>query len=83
MSKEEVIETVEEHCKHEDCIYRGKVFAFTPCCLYAMFEERTRGCKISECDKYTAGEKIKPRLRHDLVIWWETELYGEDADIEW
>ena len=49
-----MIETVKEHCEHEDCIYRGK-FGSDPCCQYILIAEKRRGCKISECDKYAAG----------------------------
>lgn len=79
----EPIEEVKTHCIHKDCIYRGQIDAgWTPVCLYAMYEGKARGCKISECDKYTPGKKIKAKLRDDIVIYWETELYGDtDADI--
>lgn len=76
----EEVEECRTHCKHKDCIYRGQIDAgHTPVCLYAMYEGRARGCKISECDKYKAGKKIKARLREDIIIYWETELY-EDTD---
>lgn len=68
-------------CKHKDCIYRGFISAgHTPVCLYAMYEGKARGTKISECDKYTAGKKIKARMREDIVIYWETEFYGDTDD---
>lgn len=54
----EVIETVEEHCKHKDCVYRLILDSrLTPFCGYILIEERSRNCKISECDKYRTGIK--------------------------
>lgn len=77
----ETVELCSTHCRHKDCIYRGQIDAgHTPVCLYAMYEGKARGCRISECDKYKAGKKIKARLREDIIIYWETELYGEDTD---
>lgn len=83
-NKEE-LETVAEHCKHNECIYRSTIEGgLTPICFYAVLAEEPRGCKISECDKYKDGRKIRPRLkREDFVIWWECEFYGEDADPVW
>lgn len=50
-------ETVSEHCKHKDCIYRIKIGTQDPICTYIEKEHRPRGCKISECDKYKAGSR--------------------------
>lgn len=80
----EEVEECRTHCRHIDCVYRGQIDAgHTPVCLYAMYEGRARGCKISECDKYKAGKKIRPRLRReDIVIFWEREIYGDtDGDV--
>lgn len=77
-----MIETVEEHCKHEDCIYRqhiGRSFQ-TPVCMYAATEHQSRGCKISECTRYKAGTKTKARMTVGYEIKWEYELDG-NADI--
>jgi len=52
------IETVEEHCQHEDCVYRMTLDARgTPFCGYILFEQRSRGCNISACDKYKKGKR--------------------------
>lgn len=75
-------ELVSTHCKHPDCVYRGtiQVDGATPICMYAIIENKVRRCKISECDKYKPGKKTKPRMREDVVIFWETELYGITDD---
>ena len=75
-------ETVAENCPHKDCIYRSSICFGNriPVCLYAVFEYKARGCKISECDKYQSGKKIKAKMREDTVIFWETELYGSQDD---
>lgn len=78
MAKE--IETVELHCKHPDCIYRIKLSGGRyECCMYAAIEHQCRGCKISECDKFKHGAKIKPMLTINTDIVWEIEYY-EDED---
>lgn len=80
----EDIETVREHCKNTDCVYRSKLLGCgTPFCQYCLIEEHSRGCKISECDKYKPGEAKQPRLSGEMVIWWEYEYYDEDADFVW
>lgn len=80
---QEELETVAKHCKHEDCVYRGKLHAWnTPICQYALVEHQCRGCKISECDKYKRGEKIQPRMKVDYTIMWEYEMY-DDVDPIW
>lgn len=52
-----MIETVKEHCKHIDCSYRKYIGKWTPYCDYIGATGVSRGCKISECDKYTT-EKV-------------------------
>lgn len=83
----EVIETVElcsTQCKHPECVYRSTIDGgCTPICFYAVLAQEPRGCRISECDRYKDGRKIRPRMKDDFIIWWETELYGEDADGLW
>ena len=79
-------ETVKEHCKHKDCIYRVYIDGGNiPICYYAVLERKSRGCKISECDKYKAGVKTQPRMKPEYWIEWEREIYGtsEDADSTW
>lgn len=49
------IETVKEHCKHPDCMFRG-LFDGDPCCKYTLVTGRPRVCSISECDKYAVGK---------------------------
>lgn len=80
--KEEVVELAKDFCP-DDCVYLTLIEGSVPACYYAATEHEVRGCKISECDKYTPGEKVKARMRRDYVIWWECELYGDDADFIW
>ena len=76
-------ETVNEHCPHEDCIYRRLLSGSQreDCCMYAALEHQLRGCKISECTRYVKGERIRPRIDVATTITWEYELYdGYDDD---
>lgn len=73
------IETAKEYCPN-DCIYRSYIDAGnTPICFYAVIEGKGRGCRISECDKYTAGTKVKPQMNKYNFIEWEYETDGENA----
>lgn len=83
MQEKEVIEQVSTHCTHPECIYRSRITGNTPVCLYAMLAGEPRGCKISECDKYKDGRKVRPRMKVDYTIWWECEYDDEDADVVW
>lgn len=77
------VETVAEHCKHEDCIYRGRLHACgIPICQFILVEGESRKCPISECNRYKPGEKVQPRMLDDYTIMWEYEVYG-NADIVW
>lgn len=69
-------ETVVESCQHEHCIYRSTINGGrVPMCFYAVATGKARGCKISECDKYIDGRKIKPTMNADGIIEWVYELY--------
>lgn len=83
MQEKEELETVAENCTHTECIYRSRITGGTPVCLYAMLAGEPRRCKISECDKYKDGRKVRPRMKVDYTIWWECEYDDEDADIVW
>lgn len=84
MQEKEELETVAQHCKHIECIYRSQIDGGqTPICFYAAMAGEPRRCKISECDKYKDGRKVRPRMKERYIIWWETELYDEDADFVW
>lgn len=61
-------QTVNEHCKHKDCIYRLSLNTTTQCCFYAVIEGRARRCKISECDKYRAGTR-KANFTKKVFSW--------------
>lgn len=58
------METIRD-CKHRDCIYR------TSTCDYCMVTGHRRGCKISECDKYTPGGSRRKRPAILLEEEWE------------
>ena len=76
--KEELVET---YCP-SDCVYRVKLHGVIPACYYAVLEQRVRGCKISECDKYRSGKPIKARMDSEYVVWWEYR-YDEDDNSVW
>lgn len=69
------IETVQEYCQHEDCIYRRCFERSTPYCDYIGVEKRPRGCDISQCDKYKPGKKIQPRMHKNYELDWEWEMF--------
>ena len=52
-----MIEEVKTHCKHKDCSYRKLLDSWLPYCDYIGATGRSRGCPISQCDKYTT-EKV-------------------------
>ena len=80
---EEIEETVANSCRHPECIYRSQIDGGTPICFYAVLAGEPRRCKISECDKYKDGRKVRPRMKEDYILWWEYELYDKDADTIW
>lgn len=81
---QEEIETVREHCRHEDCIYRSTIESGqTPICYYAALMHEVRGCRISECDKYVGGKPLQARMDMRYTLFWEYELYDTDADPFW
>lgn len=53
----DVIETVNEHCKHKDCKYRMMFDPTSDYCAYCVIEKELRGCPISECNRYKRGGK--------------------------
>lgn len=80
------VETVTEHCKHPDCVYRGNISASNqytePCCDYILLEKKCRGCAISKCDKYRRGVR-KNRINMATYIMETTiEDVSEDIDDE-
>ena len=79
--KEEV-ELCETYCP-DDCYYRSYIDGgHTPICFYAVIEQKSRGCRISECDKYRQGTPIKAVMQRDYAIMWEYDE-DDDADIIW
>ena len=44
-------ETVAKDCKHKKCKYRGRVSGYESC-EYILQEGHSRGCEISQCDKW-------------------------------
>lgn len=53
----EVVETVNEHCPYENCIYRMHFYGNTEFCAYLLVTGKVRGCPISSCDKHRCGDK--------------------------
>ena len=58
--EKETIERVATHCKHKDCSYRKLLDSWLPYCDYIGATGRSRGCPISQCDKYTTEKVIFP-----------------------
>lgn len=53
----DVIETVNEHCKHEDCMYRMALDSTTDYCAFCLIEKEMRRYSISKCKRYKRGSK--------------------------
>ena len=53
----DVIETVNEHCSRNDCIYRMQFYGSTEFCAYLLVTGELRGCPISQCGRYRIGDK--------------------------
>lgn len=49
-------ELVDELCP-KDCIYRAQFTQATDFCAYCLVERESRGCSISECNRYRSGHK--------------------------
>ncbi len=75
-------ELVKDYCP-DDCIYRVLLESCIPACYYAVIERRSRGCKVSECDKYKGGIPKRPTMDKEYMIYWEYELYGKDDNLVW
>lgn len=70
----EVIETVEKHCKHKDCVYRMNLYHNgLPFCNYCVMEEQLRGCKISECNRYMKGTRTVEMTKEGLHYLWKVK----------
>lgn len=77
------IETVDEHCKHTDCVYRTRLDVYgRHFCAYALAERRSRGCSISECDKYRAGKKRPAIKAGTMQLEWEIDDGRSDTGNE-
>ena len=64
------IETVDEHCKHKDCIYRFRLTTYScDFCNYCVVTGEARRCPISQCDKYVKGTK-KVRMTSE-GLWFD------------
>lgn len=80
---EEKIELVSRCCP-KDCVYMAYIDGgATPICYYAVIESECRKCSVSKCDKYKGGKPIRPRMKQEYILYWEREVYGDDADIIW
>lgn len=71
------METVDKDCKHKDCAYRMRLAPSgggkTQICAYCMYTGHTRGCKISECDKYVKGKRKMRHGGNDGLMIYEVE----------
>lgn len=72
-----MIETVAEHCKHKDCVYRTTILGYIPICGYCLIEEHSRGCRISRCDKYIGGPTKRQLTWKDDSIFIEWRVTDE------
>lgn len=73
----ETIETVDEHCSHDDCIYRFRLSSYRcDFCNYCVVTGELRGCKISECTRYVKGRKRAKMT--DAGLWFEWLFENED-----
>lgn len=58
------VETVNEDCKHKDCLYRCHSRTGADTCDYILYTGNPRGCGIRDCDKYVKEtKKNKTRKR--------------------
>lgn len=71
----EVIEEVDRYCP-KDCIYRMYFDGTTHYCGYCAAERHSRGCKVSECDKYKRGKRRVAIESGTLEFRWE--LYDDE-----
>lgn len=79
---QEDVELAKDYCP-SDCYYRSYIDGGNvPICFYAVIEQRSRGCRISECDKYRQGTPKRAVMQRDYMIMWEYD-YDDDADIVW
>ena len=68
-----MIETVAEHCKHENCRYRRRLSFVDDACFYLYYTGNLRRCPISQCDKYKPG-KIRTVMNIDKVRFYDDDL---------
>lgn len=65
-------ETVNEHCVHEDCVYRmplgntRKSDKVTWYCAYCARTGHARNCPPSRCDKYVKGTEER---KMKITLW--------------
>ena len=80
---QEDVELAKDYCP-SDCYYRSTIDGGnTPICFYAAIEQKCRGCKISECDKYRQSTPVRAKMQLDYMIMWEYNYDDEDADFVW
>lgn len=73
----DVIETVDEHCTHKDCIYRMRFGLGSEFCAFMLVESVPRGCPISRCTRYKSGSKKVVIDKATLSYRW---ILNEDED---
>lgn len=65
----DIVETVDEHCEHKDCVYRMRLDAYgREFCNYCVMEYQLRGCPISKCTRYKAGTRTVAMTRTGLLL---------------
>lgn len=69
--EKEGLELVSTHCKHPDCAYRMLLNGVTEFCGFCLIEGEPRRSPISECTRYSTGER-KVTVNHDTLMfnWW-------------
>ena len=73
----EVIEELVNQLCPKDCIYRVPLTPTTDFCAYCLAKYESRGCKVSECDKYATGTRIVTMGLGTLNYEWIEDDDGE------
>ena len=72
------VQTVNEHCRHLDCKYRGKMTSLgfgQEWCMYCYITGHPRKCEISKCDKYSKG-KLKRQNTKEGIRFYDDDIQG-------
>lgn len=78
----DVIETVEKHCLHDDCVYRSTLLSYQiDYCDYITLEGKPRGCPISQCCRYKPGKRKVVMTTRGLWLDWLIDEEKHDSEI--